>query len=585
MAALNKNLIARLFSIGMKFRKWFLFTILLSLVLAAVSTYRPYLTMLIVDEDISKHADRNAMLNHIYLLLGLVVFESFFNLFFVYASNNIAQLVIRDIRERLFAKLIYFRASYFDTTPVGQLVTRSVSDVETIATVYKDGFLMIFGDILRIVFVLVMMFAMDVQMSLISLLLLPIMYFITKVFQKKLKSAFGEERSWTAIQNSFVQERLSGMSVIQVFNREKAEFSKFEKINATLESALLRTVFIFSIFFPVVELVSSVFLGLILFYGGWVKISAGVIIAFIQYINMLVRPLRQIADRFNNIQRGLVGAERVFGVIDEENEMPNEGTIIPKSLEGKISFDNVIFSYDGEMPVLKGVSFEAKPGETIAIVGATGAGKTTIISLLTRLYDRDSGTISIDNVDIRNYELYALRKKIGVVIQDVFLFHGTIRENLTLEEEDIPLERIRNAAAEIGIDKFINSLPGGYDFVVSERGAALSLGQRQLLSFLRVYLSDPDLLILDEATSSIDVESEKLIQNATEKLTRNRTAIIIAHRLSTIENADKILVMHQGRVAEMGTHAELLKKKSYYYALYNSQEFHREKSDKDSAEA
>lgn len=565
------GIVKRLFFIGMKFRSWFILTLIISVILSVVSTYRPYLTMQVVDNDITKLKDKALMMQHIYILVGLVFAETILNFFLVYFSNYISQNVIRDIRERLYAKLIYFRTSFFDKTPIGQLVTRAVGDVETISTVYTDGFLMVFGDILRIVFVLVMMFSTNVHLSYITLAILPLMVMITRFFQKRLKKAFGDERTWTANQNSFVQERLAGMSIIQVFNRQDAEFKKFDDINITLKSALLRTVFIFSLFFPVVELISSLFIGFILFYGGYITISAGVVIAFIQYISMLIRPLRQIADRFNNIQRGLVGAERVLGVMDEDYAMPNTGIVKKDHFDGKIEFENVRFAYDDKQEVLKGIDFKVNPGETVAIVGATGAGKSTIISLITRLYDINSGRIVIDDVEVKDYELYNLRSHIGVVLQDVFLFHGSIFENLAFGDESVTLEKIKAGAKEIEVDQFIEQLPGGYDFVVSERGSSISLGQRQLLSFLRAYLSDPKILILDEATSSIDHESEKLIQRATEKITKNRTSIIIAHRLSTIEKADKIIVMEHGKIVEEGKHLELLDQNGYYSTLYKAQ--------------
>ncbi|WP_353148745.1 ABC transporter ATP-binding protein [Chryseobacterium sp.] len=565
------GIIKRLFFIGMKFRSWFILTLIISVILSIVSTYRPYLTMEVVDNDITKLKDKALMMKHIYILVGLVFAETVLNFFLVYFSNFISQNVIRDIRERLYAKLIYFRTSFFDKTPIGQLVTRAVGDVETIATVYTDGFLMVFGDILRIIFVLIMMFSTNVHLSYITLAILPLMVVITRFFQKRLKKAFGDERNWTAIQNSFVQERLAGMPIIQVFNRQDAEFKKFDDINITLKGALLRTVFIFSLFFPVVELISSLFIGFILFYGGYITISAGVVIAFIQYISMLIRPLRQIADRFNNIQRGIVGAERVLGLMDEENSMPNNGTVKKDHFAGKIEFQKVHFAYDEKQEVLKGIDFKVNPGETVAIVGATGAGKSTIISLITRLYDINSGNILIDDVNLKDYELYNLRSHIGVVLQDVFLFHGSIFENLSFGDESITLDQIKAGAKEIEVDQFIEQLPGGYDYVVSERGSSISLGQRQLLSFLRAYLSDPKILILDEATSSIDHESEKLIQRATEKITQNRTSIIIAHRLSTIEKADKIIVMEHGKIVEEGKHLDLLDKNGYYATLYKAQ--------------
>ena len=565
------EIIKRLFVIGMKFRSWFIITLIISLLLAVVSTYRPYLTMLIVDKDIIELRDKESMMKHIYILVALVFGETILNFFLVYFSNFISQNVIRDIRERLYHKLIYFRTSFFDKTAIGQLVTRAVGDVETIATVYTDGFLMVFGDVLRILFVLVMMFQVDVHLSYISLAILPLMVVITRFFQKRLKKAFTDERVWTSNQNSFVQERLSGMPIVQVFNRQQAEFKKFDDINITLKAALLKTVFIFSLFFPVVELISSLFIGFILFYGGFITIKAGAVIAFIQYISMLIRPLRQIADRFNNIQRGIVGAERVLGIMDEDYALSNDGKVSKDHFDVKIEFKDVHFSYDDNQEVLKGISFKVNPGETVAIVGATGAGKSTIISLITRLYDINSGKILLDDVNLKDYELYNLRSHIGVVLQDVFLFHGSIFENLSFGDDSVTLEKIKKVAKDIEVDEFIESLPGGYEYVVSERGSSISLGQRQLLSFLRAYLSDPKILILDEATSSIDHESEKLIQRATEKITKNRTSIIIAHRLSTIEKADKIIVMEHGKIVEEGKHLELLDKNGYYSTLYKAQ--------------
>ncbi|WOC51320.1 antibiotic ABC transporter ATP-binding protein [Bergeyella porcorum] len=563
--------ISRLFSIGMKFRSWFILALIISVLLSLVSTYRPYLTMQIVDNDIIAQRDKAQMMTHIYWLVGLVLLETVLNFLLVWFSNYISQNVIRDIRERLYNRLIYFKTSFFDKTPIGQLVTRAVGDVETIATVYTDGFLMVFGDILRIVFVLVMMYRTDTNLTLISIVILPLMLVITRFFQKRLKKAFGDERTWTSNQNTFVQERLAGMSLIQIFNREEQEMKKFESINTTLKAALLRTVFIFSLFFPVVELISSIFIGFVLFYGGYITITAGVVIAFIQYISMLIRPLRQIADRFNNIQRGIVGAERVLGLMDEDLTMPNEGSVVKHHFEGKIEFQNVHFAYDEKQEVLKGISFTVNPGETVAIVGATGAGKSTIISLITRFYDINSGKILIDGTNLKDYELYNLRHHIGVVLQDVFLFHGSIYDNLAFGDQSITIDRIRQAAKEIGVDDFIQQLPDNYHYTVSERGSSISLGQRQLLSFLRAYLSNPEILILDEATSSIDHESEKLIQKATEKITQNRTSIIIAHRLSTIEQADKIIVMDNGFIVEEGSHTDLLQQDGYYANLYKAQ--------------
>lgn len=571
------EIIKRLFSIGMKFKKWFFITLFVSVSVALISTYRPIFTKEIVDVAILKNSNKQELLNDIYILLGLVFVETILQIVLYYLSNFIAQSVIRDIREKLYQKLIYFKTNFFDKTPIGNLVTRAVGDVETIAIVYTDGFLMIFGDILRVIMVLVAMFMVNEKLSYLVLLMLPLMFLITRFFQKKLKSSFSNERILTSKQNSFVQERLSGMPIIQVFNRQEAEFEKFDKINLELKNSLLKTVFYFSLFFPVVELLSSLFIGFILFYAGFNTVSnqnasTGDIIAFIQFISLLIRPLRQIADRFNNIQRGLVGAERVLGIMNETEYLtPNKGKIKKENLNGKIEFKNVKFAYDEKQQVLNGISFKVNEGETVAIVGATGAGKSTIISLITRLYDISSGQILIDDIDLYDYELYHFRAQLGVVLQDVFLFHGSILENLCLGDESIDLEKVRNAAKEIEVHDFIEKLPHSYNFVVSERGTSISLGQRQLLSFLRAYLSNPKILILDEATSSIDAESEKLIQKSTDKITKNRTSIIIAHRLSTIEKADRIIVMHQGEIVETGTHKELLEKGGYYSDLYKIQ--------------
>jgi len=569
------EIITRLFRFGMKFKAWFITAFIISILVAIVSIYRPILSMNIVDKDIIGAKNYDFLVRDVLFLLGLVVVETLLNFGLVYLSKFISQFVIRDIRERLYAKLIYFKTEFFDKTAIGNLVTRTVGDVETIAVVYTDGFLMVFGDILKVVLVLGAMFSVNVRLSFIALGILPVMLVVTRFFQKRLRKAFSDERMWTATQNSFVQERLGGMSLIQVFNRQDHEFKKFDSINEQLKSALLRTVFYFSLFFPVVELITSVSIGLIILYGGYEAINSqnvtpGQVIAFIQFISMLVRPLRQIADRFNNIQRGLVGAERVLGVMDESSDMPNEGTYKKEKLSGKIEFRDVHFSYNDKEEVLKGINFTVNPGESIAIVGATGAGKSTIITLITRFYDINSGGILIDDVEVRDYDLYDLRSHIGVVLQDVFLFHGSIYENLTFGE-NIPLEKVREAAKEIDVDDFIQKLPGGYNYVVGERGSSVSLGQRQLLSFLRVYLTNPNILILDEATSSIDQESEKLIQRATDKMTKDRTSIIIAHRLSTIVNADKIMVMDNGKIVEVGAHDELLSKNGYYANLYKAQ--------------
>lgn len=575
MKTTNHTLV-RLFKIGINFRKYFILALIISILLAITSTYRPVLSKIMVDEDIIQFKDMGKLLKHIWVLVALVVLEVFLNFAMVYYSNFISQNVIREIRERLYRKLIYFKTSFFDKSSVGMLVTRAVGDVETIATVYTDGFLMVFGDVLRIVMVMIVMFNLNIQLSLVAVAILPIMFMITRFFQKKFKVSFGEERSWTSQQNSFVLERLLGMQLVQAFNRQDTEYRKFVSINHSLKEALLKTVFYFSLFFPVVELITSLSIGLILLLAGYNALynqsaSAGDVIAFIQFISMLMRPLRQIADRFNNIQRGIVGAERVFGIMDGDKAMPNLGTLEKNDIEGKIEFKQVHFAYNEKEKVLKGINLKVEAGQNVAIVGATGAGKSTIIQLITRFYDVDQGQILLDGTDIRDYEISNLRGNIGVVLQDVFLFHNSILENISLGDPNITLEQVQKIAKEIGIHDFIESLPGAYHFVVKERGTSISLGQRQLLSFLRAYLLNPKILILDEATSSVDPESELLIQQATERITKNRTSIIIAHRLSTIEKADKIVVMDKGLIVEQGTHSELLAKGMYYAKLHRLQ--------------
>ncbi|PQL93037.1 antibiotic ABC transporter ATP-binding protein [Apibacter sp. wkB309] len=563
--------------LGSKYPVWFYSTIFIALALAYVSSFRPVVISHAIDVDIIKNKNFSNLYHSLLLIFLLMLTEVVLQFFLVYASNFVAQNVIRSLRIKLYKKLIYFKSSFFDKTPLGVLVTRSVSDIETISTIYTDGILMVLGDILRIIFVVITMYWINWELATIALFIFPIMTIITRIFQKAIKKAFSEERNQTANQNSFVQERLSGMTIVQVFNQQKKEYKKFFQINQKLEKAYLKTVFYFSLFFPAVDIITGIAIGVMIWYAGYNaltahNISPGVVIAFTtSYVNMLVRPMRQIADRFNTIQRGIVGAERVFTVLDSNHEISNKGTVKKDIIKGDIIFDHVSFSYVKGENVLKDLSFTVSGGEKVAIVGATGAGKSTIINLLSRFYEISGGHIYIDGTDIKSYELHNLRSHIAVVLQDVFLFNDTILENITFGNKDITLEEVRKAAKEIQIDDFIMSLPNGYGYEVSERGASISLGQRQLISFLRAYLYNPSILVLDEATSSIDTKSEELIQKATDKITKNRTSIIIAHRLATIQNADKIIVLDHGKIVEMGNHNSLLQQKGYYRKLYEAQ--------------
>ena len=512
------------------------------------------------------------------LMLFILILEVVSQYFFVYVSSWLGQDIVKVIREKLFAHLSSFKAKYFDNEPVGKLITRCVSDMENIASIFSQGLFMIVSDFLKMIIVLAFMLIINWKITAIVLLIMPVILIATNIFNKKMKVAFNEVRNEVANLNTFIQERLTGMKIVQLFNREQIELEKFKEINHKHNKAWLKNILYNSIFFPIADIISSITLGLVVYFGalfiinGDTETSVGQLISFNMYISMLYNPLRQIADKFNVMQMGIVAADRVFEILESDVEVQNNGTIHSEKLNGNIKIENVRFSYIKNEEILKGINLEVKEAETVAIVGATGAGKSTIINLLNRFYEIDSGKILIDNININDYTLETLRKEIAMVLQDVFLFADSIYNNITLFDENIKREDVYNAAKKIGIHDFLMSLPNGYDYDVKERGVMLSSGQRQLIAFLRAYISNPSILILDEATSSIDSHSEELIQKATKTLTEGRTSIIIAHRLATIVNADTIIVMDKGLIVEKGKHKQLLKiENGYYKKLYEAQ--------------
>ncbi len=569
------KLFARLMRYARFYRLQFLIAVVSVLSVALFAAIRPVLLKQVIDDYVY---NRNAeqLLLFVMLMLLVLVFEVLFQFLFIYFANWLGQNIVRDMRTQLFKHLLHFKMQFYNRSAVGKLVTRVVSDIETIASVFGQGLFMIISDLLKMLVIAVVMILMNWQLALIVFSILPLLIFATKIFQKAMKSAFQEVRTEVANLNTFVQERITGMRIIQLFTREKIEYEKFKSINDKHKKAWIRTVWYNSIFFPVAEVLPSIAIGLVVWYGGLNaavdnSVTAGEIISFIMMNNMLFRPLRQIADKFNTLQMGMVAAERVFKIVDAKEGEIDKGSTVVSSFKGKVEFKNVHFSYVEGEEVIKGISFRVQPGETVAIVGATGAGKSTIINLMNRFYEIDSGEIKIDDVNISAYPLHELRDQIAVVLQDVFLFSDSIYNNITLKDDSISREEVKRVAEEIGIHDFIMSLPGAYDYNVKERGVMLSVGQRQLIAFLRASVSKPGILILDEATSSIDAHSEKLIQEATEKITKNRTSIIIAHRLATIQKADKIIVMENGKIVEQGSHAQLLSKNGYYSKLYNIQ--------------
>lgn len=575
--AFDFKLFKRLLDYTKAYRWTFYFVAVAAILLSFFAVLRPFLLQVTIDNSIVPQ-DNDQLIYYISLMGGVLLLEVIFQFCFIYFANWLGQEVIRDIRVNLFQHMLQFKMKYFDNSAVGRLVTRAVSDIETIASIFSQGLFMIISDLLKMLVVLGFMFYQSWKLTLLVLLVLPFILYATRIFQKKMKLAFEEVRTQVANLNTFVQERITGMKIVQLFTREEKEYEKFKEINDKHRKGWIKTVWYNSIFFPIAEMSTSITIGLIVWYGGLrvmagsEAITLGVIVAFIELSQMLFRPLRQIADKFNTLQMGMVAANRVFGILDTRSSIADTGKLEVDHLKGEIEFEDVHFGYVDQEEVLKGISFKAEEGETVAIVGATGAGKSTIINLLNRSYEIWGGRVLVDGMDTKDITLKSLRSQIAIVLQDVFLFADTIMNNITLNHPEISRESVIQAAKDIGVHEFITSLPGGYDYNVKERGVMLSSGQRQLIAFLRAYVSDPSILVLDEATSSVDSYSEQLIQEATDKITEGRTSIVIAHRLATVKKADKILVMDAGKIVEMGTHQELLRKADgYYKKLYEVQ--------------
>lgn len=577
-SAFDAGLFRRTFSFASPYKRTVIITAVLIVALAFLAPVRPLLIQDAIDRYVIS-GDAGGLTRMTILLIALLFLEALLQYYQIYLASWLGQTVIRDLRMKTYSKIISFRTQFFDKNPIGRLVTRVVSDIETIAEVFSEGLLIIFGDILKLIVVLIFMFATDWRLSLYSLIPIPFLVYATVVFKNSIKSAFQEVRTQVANLNTFVQEHVTGMSIVQLFGREEIEMEKFRDLNKAHRTAHIRTVWAYSVFFPVVELLSALSLAALVWWGAEGVISGyvtqGNLVAFILYIYMLFRPIRELADRFNTLQLGMVSSERVFRILDTEEYVRDGGKIIPGKLHGAITFEKVWFAYNDENWVLKDINLKIEARETIALVGSTGSGKSSIVNILGRYYDFQKGRILVDGLDSSAYDLASFRRKIALVQQDVMLFSDSILNNITLNDEGISFDSVVAAAKEVGLHDFIMSLPGNYNYKVGERGVMLSVGQRQLISFVRAYVTAPDILILDEATSSIDSLTEELIKASTRILTKNRTSIIVAHRLSTIQNADKIIVLHHGEIVESGRHGELLARGGYYKKYYEIQ-FSRE---------
>jgi len=571
------SVLRRLMKFVVPYRGRFIMVIILTVLLGVLAPTRPFLVQYTLDHDVSV-GNYAAMVNMMMILAGLLVFNAIVQYLHTYLSGWLGQQVIRDIREKLYAHVVSLRLAFFDKTPIGRLVTRTISDVETLADVFSEGLAAMVGDLLQIVFILAFMFYQDWRLALLSLSTIPLLLISTYVFKEKIKVAFNDVRNAVANLNTFVQEHITGMNIVQIFGSEQREFEKFTEINNEHKQANLRSVLYYSIYFPVAEIIAAAGIGLLVWYGakGVINyeetgITIGKLIAFIMYIQMFFRPIRMIADRYNTLQMGIVSSSRILNLLESDEDIQNNGVKKAENIQGKVKFDHVWFAYNDAEYVLKDINLEINPGETIALVGATGAGKSSIINLLNRFYEINRGSIEVDGVEINEYDLGTLRKNVGVVLQDVFLFSDTILNNITLGNDDVTEEMVWHAADLVGARRFIDRLPGKLSYNVMERGATLSVGQRQLISFIRAMVYDPKILVLDEATSSVDSETEEMIQQAIEKMMSGRTSIVIAHRLSTIQKADKIIVLDHGEIKEEGRHEDLLLHDGYYAQLHRMQ--------------
>ncbi len=573
--SMDLALLRRLFTFTKPYRRTLYFAMTLSVVLACISPLRPYLIQMSVDKYIKGHM-LQALINISLVQLGILLAESAIRFLFMYRINWLGQSVVNDIRKQVFKKVLHQNISYYDNTAIGTLTTRTINDLESVNDVFSEGFISIVADILTIIAIITVMMVTDWRLTLVCLSVFPLLILATYIFKESVNKSFHKVRNAVAALNAFVQEHLTGMYVVQAFAAEQREMAMFNKINKDHRDANIQSIFAYSVFFPVVEIILATSLGLLVWYGASRMLhygaSVGVIIAFVMYLNLLFRPLRMLADKFNVLQMGVVAGERVFKVLDSDEYQKVNGTIQPLAIKGDVAFNNVHFSYKPGTPVLKGISFTLPAGKTMAVVGHTGAGKSSLISILNRQYEIESGQILIDGINLHDYDIYSLRRHVGIVLQDVFLFSGTVYDNITLRNETIPVARVEQVCRMLGIHEFIMRLPGGYLFNIMERGSTLSQGQRQLLSFARALLYDPSILILDEATSSVDSESEQLIQHAIDTLIKGRTSIIIAHRLSTIRKADEIIVMDHGNIIERGDHNALLREGGAYYNLYTAVE-------------